>query len=59
MVDDDERLPLHWAVSHGHIDIVTLLAQQKDFDPDAQVSVFTCFRAQLKLQHCTSLMYED
>ncbi|TAQ89464.1 hypothetical protein B7494_g2211 [Chlorociboria aeruginascens] len=34
--DDDERLPVHWAVSYGHLDIALLLASQKDFDPDVQ-----------------------
>jgi len=34
--DDDERLPIHWAVSYGHLDIAVLLAQRKDFDPDVQ-----------------------
>ncbi len=36
--DDDERLPIHWAVSYGHLDIAILLASRKDFDPDVQVS---------------------
>jgi len=34
--DDDERLPIHWAVSYGHQDIAILLASRKDFDPDVQ-----------------------
>ncbi|RDW72017.1 putative proteasome regulatory particle subunit 2 [Coleophoma crateriformis] len=34
--DDDERLPIHWAVSYGHLDIAILLASQKNFDPDVQ-----------------------
>ncbi|KFY89873.1 hypothetical protein V500_05437 [Pseudogymnoascus sp. VKM F-4518 (FW-2643)] len=34
--DDDDRLPLHWAVAQGHLDVVSLLAQRKDFDPDTQ-----------------------
>lgn len=38
--DDDDRLPLHWAVAEGHLDVVTLLAQRKDFDPDSQVISF-------------------
>jgi 26S proteasome non-ATPase regulatory subunit 10 len=33
--DDDERLPVHWAASYGHFDIVRLLASQKSFEPDA------------------------
>lgn len=36
--DDDDRLPLHWAVAQGHLDVVSLLAQRKDFDPDTQVT---------------------
>lgn len=35
--DDDERLPIHWAVSYGHLDIAVVLAAQKNFDPDVQV----------------------
>lgn len=35
--DDDERLPIHWAVSNGHIDIAILLSSVKDFDPDVEV----------------------
>ncbi|KUJ20581.1 ankyrin [Mollisia scopiformis] len=34
--DDDERLPIHWAVSYGHLDIAILLANLKNFDPDIQ-----------------------
>ncbi|RAL58101.1 hypothetical protein DID88_010381 [Monilinia fructigena] len=34
--DDDERLPIHWAVSYGHLDIVVLLSNVKNFDPDVQ-----------------------
>lgn len=37
-VDDDERLPIHWAVSYSHLPIVELLASRKDFDPDVQVT---------------------
>ncbi|KAH7323738.1 ankyrin repeat-containing domain protein [Rhexocercosporidium sp. MPI-PUGE-AT-0058] len=35
-VDDDGRLPLHWAVSYNHLDIAKLLAATKDFDADVQ-----------------------
>ncbi|KAI9713898.1 MAG: hypothetical protein M1820_000628 [Bogoriella megaspora] len=34
--DDDDRLPLHWAVSYNRLSIVELLVQQKNFDPDEQ-----------------------
>ncbi|KAK7757864.1 putative ankyrin-repeat protein [Diatrype stigma] len=34
--DDDGRLPIHWAASSNQTAIVLLLAQQKDFDPDAE-----------------------
>ncbi|MCJ1483377.1 hypothetical protein MMC06_003544 [Schaereria dolodes] len=34
--DDDERLPIHWAVSYNHIPVVKLLVSRKDFDPDVQ-----------------------
>lgn len=39
--DDDDRLPLHWAVAQGHFDVVALLAQRKDFDPDTQVTLLS------------------
>jgi ankyrin repeat protein len=35
--DDDERVPLHWAVSYNHAPVVELLMQAKDFDPDVKV----------------------
>jgi len=35
--DDDDRLPLHWAVSYNHLPIVHLLVQAKGFDPDVAV----------------------
>ncbi|KAI9804263.1 MAG: hypothetical protein M1833_007070 [Piccolia ochrophora] len=34
--DDDDRLPLHWAVSYHHLPIIRLLVQRRNFDPDAQ-----------------------
>ena len=34
--DDDERLPIHWAVSYNQFSIVELLVSRKDFDPDVQ-----------------------
>lgn len=39
--DDDGRLPIHWAASSNHLDIVVLLAQQRNFDPDVQVRATT------------------
>ncbi|KAG7292134.1 hypothetical protein NEMBOFW57_002167 [Staphylotrichum longicolle] len=34
--DDDGRLPIHWAASYNHPEIVSLLISQKGFDPDAE-----------------------
>ncbi|EME49399.1 hypothetical protein DOTSEDRAFT_143341 [Dothistroma septosporum NZE10] len=34
--DDDDRLPLHWAVSHNRLPIVLLLSDLKSFDVDAK-----------------------
>ncbi|KAG5926495.1 hypothetical protein E4U42_003269 [Claviceps africana] len=34
--DDDGRHAIHWAASSNHVEIVTLLANQKTFDPDVQ-----------------------
>ncbi|KAL8756001.1 MAG: hypothetical protein Q9199_003235 [Rusavskia elegans] len=34
--DDDERLPIHWALSNNHEAIGELLVSRKDFDPDVQ-----------------------
>ncbi|GIJ83956.1 hypothetical protein Asppvi_002788 [Aspergillus pseudoviridinutans] len=34
--DEDERLPIHWAVAFNHHDIVELLVAQKNFDPDVE-----------------------
>ena len=39
MRDEDERLPIHWAVSYNHLPIVELLVSRKDFDPDVQVEI--------------------
>lgn len=35
--DEDDRLPLHWAVSYNRLPIVSLLMQAKGFDADATV----------------------
>jgi 26S proteasome non-ATPase regulatory subunit 10 len=32
--DDDDRLPIHWAVSYNHLPIVQILVQAKNFDVD-------------------------
>jgi len=37
--DDDGRLPIHWAVSYNHPEIVSLLISQRGFDPDAEVDI--------------------
>ncbi|KAI9038758.1 ankyrin repeat domain-containing protein [Aspergillus affinis] len=34
--DDDERLPIHWAVAYNHLPIVELLVSTKNFDPDVE-----------------------
>ncbi|KAL4812371.1 ankyrin repeat-containing domain protein [Aspergillus spinulosporus] len=34
--DDDDRLPIHWAVAYNHLPIVELLVSTKDFDPDVE-----------------------
>ncbi|OLN92883.1 Ankyrin repeat-containing protein C6C3.08 [Colletotrichum chlorophyti] len=34
--DDDGRLPIHWAASSNCLEIIILLAQQRNFDPDVQ-----------------------
>ncbi|KAL4755085.1 hypothetical protein BDW72DRAFT_86931 [Aspergillus terricola var. indicus] len=34
--DEDDRLPIHWAVAYNHFPIVELLVSTKDFDPDVE-----------------------
>ncbi|RJE19430.1 proteasome regulatory particle subunit [Aspergillus sclerotialis] len=34
--DDDDRLPIHWAVAYNHLPIVELLISTKNFDPDVE-----------------------
>ena len=35
--DEDERLPIHWAVAYNRLPIVELLIPMKNFDPDVTV----------------------
>ena len=35
--DDDGRVPIHWAIAHGHKEVAKLLIGIKDFDPDVKV----------------------
>ncbi|GAB1196339.1 hypothetical protein APSETT444_005608 [Aspergillus pseudonomiae] len=34
--DDDDRLPIHWAVAYNRLPIVELLVATKNFDPDVE-----------------------
>ncbi|RMJ22880.1 proteasome regulatory particle subunit [Aspergillus sp. HF37] len=34
--DDDDRLPIHWAVSNNQLPVVQLLIATKNFDPDVE-----------------------
>ncbi|GAA89495.1 proteasome regulatory particle subunit [Aspergillus luchuensis IFO 4308] len=34
--DDDDRLPIHWAVAYNRLPIVELLISSKHFDPDVE-----------------------
>ncbi|EHA17920.1 hypothetical protein ASPNIDRAFT_137276, partial [Aspergillus niger ATCC 1015] len=34
--DDDDRLPIHWAVAYNRLPIVELLTSNKHFDPDVE-----------------------
>ncbi|KAL3480201.1 ankyrin repeat-containing domain protein [Aspergillus californicus] len=34
--DDDDRLPIHWAVAYNHMPVVELLVATKNFDPDVE-----------------------
>ncbi|KAL9046858.1 MAG: hypothetical protein Q9214_000422 [Letrouitia sp. 1 TL-2023] len=34
--DDDDRLPIHWALSNNQQPVVELLVARRDFDPDVQ-----------------------
>ncbi|KAL3458812.1 ankyrin repeat-containing domain protein [Aspergillus heterothallicus] len=34
--DDDDRLPIHWAVAYNHLPVVELLVSTKNFDPDVE-----------------------
>lgn len=35
-VDLDGRLPVHWAASNNHLEVVRFFASQRSFDPDVQ-----------------------
>lgn len=35
--DDDDRLPVHWALSNSRLPIVQILVQAKGFEPDVKV----------------------
>lgn len=45
--DDDDRLPIHWAVSYNRLPIVSQLIQTKNFDIDAQVRAAEGYRGVL------------
>ncbi|KAL2808755.1 ankyrin repeat-containing domain protein [Aspergillus granulosus] len=34
--DDDDRLPIHWAVAYNRLPIVEILVSTKNFDPDVE-----------------------
>ncbi|KAL2832711.1 ankyrin repeat-containing domain protein [Aspergillus pseudoustus] len=34
--DDDDRLPIHWAVAYNRLPVVELLVATKNFDPDVE-----------------------
>ena len=36
LIDNDSRLPIHWACAYNHVLVVTLLMNTKSFDPDVQ-----------------------
>ena len=50
--DDDDRLPIHWAVSYNHPDIVDLLMVNQHFDPDVQVLYLATFIRREALSWC-------
>jgi ankyrin repeat protein len=35
--DDDDRLPIHWAVAYNRYHVVEMLVGVKNFDPDVEV----------------------
>jgi ankyrin repeat protein len=37
--DEDDRLPIHWAVAYNHMPVVELLVSMKNFDPDVEVRI--------------------
>ncbi|KAL5339828.1 ankyrin repeat-containing domain protein [Aspergillus crustosus] len=34
--DEDDRLPIHWAVAYNHFPVIDLLISTKNFDPDVE-----------------------
>jgi 26S proteasome non-ATPase regulatory subunit 10 len=50
--DDDDRLPIHWAVANNRLAVVELLVASKDFDPDVEVGcIFALFVSERKHDH--------
>lgn len=47
--DDDDRLPIHWAVAYNRLPVVELLVSQKNFDPDVEVAISLNMITNLKL----------
>ncbi|KAK6064445.1 hypothetical protein SCUP234_12221 [Seiridium cupressi] len=54
--DDDGRLPIHWAASSNQPEIVQLLAQQKQFDPDVEVSWRAGLMTLFQIESCVLRM---
>jgi 26S proteasome non-ATPase regulatory subunit 10 len=49
--DEDDRLPIHWAVAYNHMPVVELLVSMKNFDPDVEVRI-SFSRICLHPSHC-------
>lgn len=39
MKDEDDRLPIHWAVAYNRMPVVEQLVSMKNFDPDVEVCI--------------------